>query len=502
MQAYTFHFGMVDPQSFYLPNSQPFGLASVENMKIGTTGELLLRRKKEKITDFTIPSNEKLLNATMFFKGYIVFVTQKDNNAYFYFFDTNLSKKKFKLTRTKATPTVIVKNTIRLMELSTNATFKNNNTITKADKSILLISGSDKLYYIKDPVNPTIKEYVTTPVISNPLDTTVMQARLWVINSPDTTETNKIWGSEIGKIDNYTTTSSPATTGFNVEIVAEKPEDMYTITPSQRVLLITTSNGVRLVRSRNELEGITAANVEQALTSSLACLEEQPIIFYSRFFLYSTRAGLFFKEVNLFEEKFQGVQDTPVHASKGQLHSVGKLFGSRETASFFYEVDGTLISAGFMQNSTVPFAFNYTLFFPKRETQEIHHYFPDEGYLIELTDNGAKAEILKEYDYPPTDEKYILKFYYLKDTTNITLNAKYKGTDPNHIHNIRVLSPDNNTEFEKTILFHDTDTHVQFTGNVLANTELGKNLYIYTIEIQVSPNIASDYSFHAIVLDP
>lgn len=507
MQPASFYFGSVDAQNFFLPNSQPYGCALAENLRVGVTGELIPRPKKELRETIPLPEDQTILNATFFFKKHIVFVTKDNaNKAYFYFYNTEETKKSFRF-QTKVAPSIDIVHEIRFMELSTNAKFTVNPTITKADLSILMIFGSDKLYYIKDPLNPVIEEFKTDldSTIANPLDGVTAQGRLWIINTPDETEPNRVWASQIGVPDSFKTiTGSPAKTGFFLDIISERYELMYTITNSQDVLLITTSNGVRLVRSTNAAEGITAANAEQVLTSSLACDPILPVTFYSRFFIYSTPAGLFFKEVNMFEERGRGVQDQPVNFYKSFLGKIEKLFTSKKTASFYYELDGNLIAAGFIQNSTVPYAFNYTVYLPKVENVSVHHYFPDEKYLVRIA-NETDVIIEQEFDdqAPNTDEGrgYRLGIYYYQNTTNITLYVKIKGNDVNQLDNLNFhLDNADGTKLSKKIIFIDTDLHVEYKLSTLRQSESRKELYVAEIVLRANTNSSVTCSIQSVVL--
>ena len=508
MQPVSFYFGSVDAQNFFLPNSQPYGCALAENFRVGVTGELLPRPRKELRETIPLPAGQTLINATFFFKEHIVFVTEDNTNtAYFYFYNTATTTTKAFKFAPKMAPTLPIVNEIRFMELSTNATFSVNPTITKADFSILMIFGSDKMYYIKDPAAPVIQEFLTdlTSTIMNPIDGVTAQGRLWVINTPDVTEPNRVWASQIGVPDSFKTiTGSPAKTGFFLDIISERYELMYTITNSQDVLLITTSNGVRLVRSTNAAEGITAANAEQVLTSSLACDPILPVTFYSRFFIYSTPAGLFFKEVNMFEERGRGVQDQPVNFYKSFLGKVEKLFTSKRTASFYYELDGNLIAAGFIQNSTVPYAFNYTIYLPKVENVAVHHYFPDEGYLVRLlneTDVIIEQEFREQAPLVDEGRGYRLGLYYYQDTTNITLYVKIKGNDTNQIDNLDFyLDNASGTKLSKKIIFVDTDLHIEYRLSTLRKTENQKELYTTEMTLRVNPNVNLVCSIQSVVL--
>ena len=513
-QPYSFHFGMVDPQSYFNPNSKQFGLANAENMRVGTTGELKLRGEFLEQARAVIPEAEALGSQCVIFKNHLVINTLNisyPRNGYLYFIPLNSSFENFSL---KAVKKIEVQNNytdIKVKVFSTGDAYEYNPELQTPGNTFLLVNTYPGLQYVLDPANPEPKAFVmrnsSGDLDLNIVDMVVLQGRMWFYTSPvqPIDEHNKygskFYTSKINKLDNFYETESSVTTSFNFSLVTEEPEQVFSLTPSQNVLLVATSRGVRIIRSRNPRdEGIISTNVEQTITSSLACLNVDPVLFYSRFFVYATSAGLYYKEINQFEERAQGVQDEPVFKEKNILATNTKLLGSKTTSSFYAIMDGHLISSGFIQSSSVPYTFNLTNFLPRRNNVSAHHYFSDEKILVDYDKESREIILSTETATPKNSPPYRLGLYYYKKLTSIDLHVKIEGNEDHLIDLIQVSSPNNNV-FEKVIVQREIDTTIEFSSYTTGTVVAGHSLYVYTIDIAVDPKYQKSVSILDVVLD-
>ena len=514
-QPYSFHFGMVDPQSYFNPNSKQFGLANAENMRVGTTGELKLRGEFLEQARAVIPEEEELGSQCVIFKDHLVINTirvSSPRRGYLYFIPLNSSFENFSLKAVKKIDVYNNYSDIKVKVFSTGDAYKYNSELQTPGDTFLLINDGRGLKYVLSPANPVFTDFFIRArgddnFRPNIVDMVILQGRMWFYTSPgqsiveDSKYGSKFYASEINVLDNFAETESPATTSFNFSLVTEEPETVFSLTPSQNVMLVATSQGVRIIRSRNPRdEGITSTNVEQTITSSLACLNVEPVLFYSRFFIYATSAGLYYKEINRFEERVQGIQDEPVFKEKNILAKNTKLLESKTTSSFYAVMDGHLISSGFIQSSSVPYTFNLTNFSPRRSNVSTHHYFSDESVLVEFDKSSREVILSIETATPKNSPPYRLGLYYYKNLTSIDLHVKISGNEDHLIDMIQVSSPNNNV-FAKVVVQKDIDTTIEFSSYITGATVAEHSLYVYTIDIAVDPKYEKSVSILDAVLN-
>ena len=390
-----------------LSNHMTFRL---ENFNVTPNRTLKPRPQIRLEAEYTIPTGETVLQEATFILDDILCIFTKldaDDTLVIYYYRGGTLIGRIESGK-------VIVNTVRTLFLSQKNRYINTVAPTLKQFGGVLVFGLEVLDYIVLSDPPTFLNYPLftgsgTRYLVNPIDGTYLQERLWLVgdnltNTPNTptasNEFNLVATDATVMNSTRISTTNVVKDGFVARLAVRTGESITTITNSQTSLFLTTTDGLMNIRADDsQNEAITANSALQFFTGGLANIPTKPTLFLSRYLIYATNTGLFFKDVGNFETNSKSVPDAPMNVNRSIEAPIEAIYPSRNFPVVYY-LSGNQIKSVFISAQDNPPNGVAVSTYMKlaQENLRILKYAPNDNLILMIENEGVLKVFREDVD--------------------------------------------------------------------------------------------------------